>query len=127
MKIMFNLFKGQSANTETVIAEPKRYKDIRAQWKALAADRKITKEDIAALCIYRAMVKDQVPELAISKLQKSFKPITNQTKLINGAAPFAAREYAMNAIKYSKFSEWLDADEMKALLEAAKNTKAVLK
>jgi hypothetical protein len=125
---MFNLFKGQSAKTEiateTPIAEPKKFKDIRAQWKALAADRKITKEDIAALCIYRAMVKEQVPEGAVSRLHRSFKPITNKVKLDNGAAPYAALESAVNSIKYSKFAEWLNKDELNALLEAAKATKA---
>ena len=99
-------------------------KDIRQQWKALAADRKITREDIAALCIYRAMVKEQIPEGAKSRLHKSFKPITNQTKLDNGAQPYAALESAVNCIEYSAFAGWLDETEMKALLEAAKTTRA---
>ena len=98
-------------------------KDIRQQWKALAADRKITREDIAALCIYRAMVKEQVPEGAVSRLHRSFKPITNKVKLDNGAAPCAALESAIWSIEYSKFAEWLDKDEMAALLEAVKATK----
>jgi hypothetical protein len=125
---MFNLFKGQSAEiaTETTV-EPKRFTDIRAQWKALAADRKITKEDIAALCIYRAMVKEQVPEGAKTRLEKAFSPIKNETKLANGAIPYAARDYAINAVKYSVFSKWLTKDELVALAEAAKTTKAGLK
>jgi hypothetical protein len=98
-------------------------KDIRTQWKALAAARKITREDIAALCIYRAMLKEQVPEGAKSKLHKSFKPITNAAKLANGAYPYAALESAVNSIKYSAFANWLDEAEMKQLVEAAKTTR----
>ncbi len=126
---MFNFFKGQKAETatETTAAEPKRFTDIRAQWKALAADRKITKEDIAALCIYRAMLRDEVPALAVTKLQKSFKAVSNPIKLQNGAAPFYARESAMNAVKYSNLTKWLTAEEQTALMDAAKKTKEALK
>ena len=99
------------------------FKDIRPLWKALAKERKITKEDIAALCIYRAMVKGEVPEGAKTRLQRAFKPITNTTKLENGADPQGALKSAVYSIKYSKFAEWLSKDELAALLEAAKKTK----
>lgn len=98
-------------------------KDIRVQWKVLAASRKIASEDIAALCIYRALIKEQVPEGAKSKLHKSFSPITNIIKLNNGAYPYSALETAVNSIKYSTFASWLDEEDLNKLLEAAKMTK----
>ena len=98
-------------------------KDIRTQWKALAAARNIKSEDIAALCIYRALLKEQVPEGAKSRLHKSFKPITNANKLANGAYPYGALETAVNSIRYSTFASWLDEEELKQLLEAAKTTR----
>jgi hypothetical protein len=101
-------------------------KDIRAQWKAHAALRKITKEDIAALCIYRAMVKEEIPDGAKSRLHKSFQPITNQVKLDNGADPWYSMKLAVNSVKYSVFKEWLDEDELKSLVEAAKSTRTAI-
>lgn len=98
-------------------------KDIRAQWKALAAVRNITRKDIAALCIYRALIKEQVPEGAKTRLHKSFKPITNANKLANGAYPYGALESAVNSIRYSTFASWLDEEDLNKLLEAAKTTR----
>jgi hypothetical protein len=121
---MFNFFKAKKATaevTEPTVSETK-IKDIRPHWKALAADRKITKEDIAALCIYRAMFKEQVPEGAKTRLHRAFKPITNKVKLENGAYPYGSLESAMYSIKYSAFAKWLNEEEMKALLAAAKVT-----
>lgn len=123
---MFNFFKPAQATTEainTTSEATKPIKDIRPQWKALAAAREITKEDIAALCIYRAVRKGQIPEGAVSRLQKSFKPITNKTKLENGAYPYGSLDTAMNSIKYSNFAKWLDEAELKQLLDAVKSTK----
>jgi len=119
---MFNFLKKTEAiNTTSEAAKP--IKDIRPQWKALAADRKITREDIAALCIYRALRKEQVPEGAKSRLHKSFKPITNKVKLENGAYPYGSLETALNSIKYSNFAKWLNEDELKLMLDAVKTTK----
>ena len=98
-------------------------KDIRPQWKAFAANRNITSQDITALCVYRAVIKGQVPEGAKSRLHKSFKPITNTVKLANGAYPHAALETAVNSIKYSTVASWLDKEELDQLLEAVKTTK----
>jgi len=98
-------------------------KDIRQQWKALAAERKITREDIAALCIYRALVKEQGKNGAISRLQKSFKPITNPVKLENGAYPYGSLESALWAIKNSTLITWLDEEEKQQLLSYAKEIK----
>ena len=100
-------------------------KDIRKLWKAHAADRKITSEDIAALCIYRALIKEQIPDGAKQRLHKSFKPITNAKKLAGGTRPHQSLEASVNTIKYSQLAKWLDEDELKLLLEAAKNIKMV--
>lgn len=99
-------------------------KDIRTQWKALAATKKITRGDIAALCIYRAMVKEQVPNGAKSRLHKAFTPITNSVKLANGAAPRYALETAIFEIRYSTFAKWLDPEGLSKLLDAARTTKS---
>ncbi len=123
---MFNFLKSNKDNTEAIIEQTseavKPPKDIRPQWKALAADRKITKEDIAALCIYRAVFKGQIPDGAKTRLQKSFTPITNQVKLENGADPYGAMTTAINSIRYSHFAEWLDKEELQQLIDAAKES-----
>jgi hypothetical protein len=99
-------------------------KDIRTQWKALAAEKKITREDIAALCLYRTMFKkEQTPE-ALARLHKSFAPITNAIKLANGAIPHASLDSAVRTIKYSAVAKWLDESDVNELLEFAR---AVLK
>jgi hypothetical protein len=117
---MLNFTKTEETTQTSEAAKP--LKDIRPQWKALAAARQITKEDIAAYCIYRAVYKGQIPEGAKTRLHKSFSPITNPVKLLNGAQPYAALETAIHSIKYSHFAEWLDKDEMQQLLDAAKET-----
>lgn len=128
---MFNFIKKAATATETTIeisiSEKQSFKDIRPQWKILAQERKITSEDIAALCIYRAMIKGQVPELAIAKLNKAYNPITNATKLANGAEPMYARQIAINSVKYSNLAKWLSPDELKALVAAAETTRVALK
>lgn len=98
-------------------------KDIRQNWKALAADRKITREDIAALCLYRALVKEQGKPGAIERLRKSFKQITNPVKLENGAAPLWSLEYSLRTIRHSNVMSWLDEDEKAAMLALAKEVK----
>ena len=116
---MLNLFN----NTEATSEQTRNLKDIRPLWKARAAAREITRADIAALCVYRALIKGEVPDGAKSRLHKSFSPITNQVKLANGAKPYGSMEYALYAIKYSCFADWLDPDQLKQLMNAAKTTK----
>jgi hypothetical protein len=94
-------------------------KDIRQNWKALAADRKIKSEDIAALCIYRALVKEQGIEGALSRLRKSFKSITNPIKLANGADPDLSLKNSLWSTKYSAFKDWLPEEEFKQIWEMA--------
>jgi len=97
--------------------------DIRAQWKALAASREITREDIAALCIYRSMYTGEGKEGAISRLQKSFKPISNLVKLENGAYPYGALDTALWLAKKSTLVSWLTEEERTELLSIAKEIK----
>lgn len=94
-------------------------KDIRQQWKAHAASKKITAQDIAALCIYRALAKEQGQEGALSRLQKSFTPVTNPVKLANGQAPSAALKSALWAVGRSVMVEWLTEEEYKPVGEMA--------
>lgn len=94
-------------------------KDIRQQWKAHAASKKITSQDIAALCIYRALVKEQGQEGALSRLQKSFTPITNPVKLANGQAPSAALKFALWYVGQSVMVDWLTEEEYKPIGEMA--------
>jgi hypothetical protein len=95
-------------------------KDIRQNWKALAAKRLITKEDIAALCIYRALVKEQGKEGCISRLRKSFIPITNQKKLNNGQYAYSSAYYALLHVKYSTVMSWIDEEDKEKVLALAK-------
>ena len=94
-------------------------KDIRQQWKAHAASKKVTAQDIAALCIYRALVKEQGQAGALSRLQKSFTPVTNPVKLANGQVPSAGLRSALWRVKHSVFAEWLTEEEFRPLGEIA--------
>lgn len=89
----------------------KSFTDIRAQWKALASQKIITKEDIAALCIYRSMIKGEGKEGAISRLKKAFFPITNSIKLENGMDPYGALKSAIWGSRYSAVLTWLTPQE----------------
>lgn len=97
--------------------------DIRQLWKALAAERKITREDIAALSLYRVLIKEQGKEEAIAKLRKSFIPISNPAKINNGAYPYGALESALWSVKHSNVYSWLQEDEKEKLVALAKEIK----
>lgn len=122
---MFNFLKSKKDETQTEVttSSAQSYTDIRAKWKALSAAREITKEDIAALCIYRSMFKGEGKEGAISRLRKSFIPISNLVKLENGAYPFGALDSALWLAKNSTLVSWLTEDEKKELLALAKEIK----
>ena len=108
------------ATAETQQSETQSFTDIRAQWKALAADRKITNQDIAALCIYRSMIRGEGKEATIQRLHKSYSPITNTVKLANGASPYWSVRVALYMTRNSSLIEWLTPDEKQALLSMAK-------
>lgn len=98
-------------------------KDIRQQWKALAAERKIKSEDIAALCIYRALVKNEGKEGAIARLRKSFNPVTNTIKIQNGAAPYYALSVSLWRVKHSSLFSWLSDEEKETLVAISRDIK----
>lgn len=98
-------------------------KDIRNQWKALAADRKITREDITALCLYRALVREQGKPGAIARLSRSFRAITNPTKLANGAEPLGSLETSLWRIRNSTLFSWLEKPEQDQMLAFAREFK----
>jgi hypothetical protein len=121
---MFNLFKSKKdtieVTTETPVSDSqKSFTDIREKWKALAADRKITKEDIAALCIYRSLIKDEGLDGAKGRLYKAFTPVSNPIKLENGTRPYGSLSQAVACIKWSNVITWLDTDEAKVVSEMA--------
>jgi hypothetical protein len=93
--------------------------DVRENWKALAADRKITSSDIAALCIYRSILRGEGATGAESRLRKSFFPITNQVKLDNGAAAYGALNSALWLTRHSTFYTWLTQSEQIAMWNIA--------
>ena len=105
-------------------------KDIRQQWKALAAERKVTTQDIAALCVYRSVLKtpdeDGVrtaimqgygKEGATKRLLKAFRPITNHVKLSNGSQPFGSMVTALRMVKHSEVYKWLDEEDQKKVYD----------
>lgn len=99
-------------------------KDIRQNWKALAAKKEITRSDIAALCIYRSLLKDEGKEGAISRLKGSFRPITNPIKLDNGAYPYGSLRFALSELRSSHLISWLDLDDAAKILDIAKSINA---
>ncbi len=116
---MFFTKKADTATTatiETIVSETQiAFTDIRPKWKALAQERKITKEDISALCLYRALTQLDGREEALARLFKAFKPITNNVKLTNGAARYGALKEALRMFQYSAVATWLTPDESKKL------------
>lgn len=122
---MFNFMKKADTAIQEAPASTTQltFKDIRPQWKALAQERKITREDIAALCLYRALVKEQGKEGSIGRLQRAFKPITNKVKIDNGAYPYGALDSALWMVKNSTLITWLDEEPKQALLALAKEIK----
>jgi len=123
---MFNLFKKTIESKVSIsaikleLAFQNPMLDIRPQWKKLSADKKIQASDMAALCIYRSYVKGEGKEGAISRLKKSFYPITNTVKLENGAAPNGALLSALWTIRNSTFISWLPETDAKYLIEIGK-------
>lgn len=96
-------------------------KDIRQQWKALASEKKITAIDVAALCVYRALLDTEADAKATATalLLKAFAPVTNQIKLDNGATPRYSMLSALRLVKYSKVYEWLPEENRNDLAALA--------
>lgn len=95
-------------------------KDIRQNWKALAAARNIQSRDIFALCIYRSIYKEEGKAGAISRIKKSFSPLANPRRLSNGAKPYFALQWARQCIRGSVVLTWIDEADKLAMLDIAK-------
>jgi hypothetical protein len=130
---MFNLFSKSAKDTvktevitypfpkaeEAIAGKPETFQDIRRNWKALAEKKAISSSDMAALCVYRSLVKGQGKEGAIGRLQKAFGPITNPVKLANGMEAHMSVKSSLRGIPYSTFAGWLTKDELKAVTTMA--------
>lgn len=114
---MLHLNTTESAASESATS----FTDIRPQWRMLAKERKITKEDIAALCLYRSLIKGGIKEDTLARLRKSFKPISSQIKLDNGAYPYGSLQEAIRMVKYSNLAQWLTKDEAALLHSLGQN------
>jgi hypothetical protein len=88
--------------------------NIRAFWKQLADKKEITRNDIAALCLLKALRKDD-PSLAVNYLKESFKPVTNTIKLANGAYPYYALWDALCGVTTCQVAQQLTVEEKEKL------------
>jgi hypothetical protein len=130
-KIMFNFLKSNkdevktevtlhtTAKTEESADTVLPFTDIRPQWKELANKKAVSSSDMAALCIYRSLVKGQGKEGAIGRLQKAFRPITSPIKLKNGVIPHMAVKFSLYSVGRSTVVEWLTKEELSALVTMA--------
>lgn len=128
---MFNLFN-KSKEQATEVAIPIKNsdsKEIKKNWKNLSKEKRITKQDIATLCLYRSLfipdTSDKTRELlaygtdkngAIQRLKKSFQPITNSVRLNNGEHPYRSLLQALSMVRYSTMFDWLTENEQVKLL-----------
>ncbi len=84
-------------------------------WKKLANEKKISNYDVVAYALIKAInaKSDEKLEVARALLLKSFTPITNDNKLINGAFAFQALTIALGNACVSTLFEELSTDEKK--------------
>jgi hypothetical protein len=107
--------------TDATSVTPKSFTDIRPKWKALAATRKITSADIVALCIYRAIIRGEGKVGAITRLAKSFTPVTNPIKLQNGAHTWHGLASGLLMSRKTPILGWLTEAEGMEILALAKS------
>ena len=118
---MFSFFKkAEEANQTTEQVSESKPTDIRAQWKALAAKKEITCHDMAALCLYRSLIKGEGLEGAVSRLKKSFSPLKNQKKIDNTDHVYGSMFRALSLAKYSHLKDWLTKTELEQLAKLAR-------
>jgi hypothetical protein len=110
--------------TEATSATPKSFTDIRSKWKARAAIRNTTSADIAALCIYRSMIRGECKQATIARLRRSFTPVSNPIKLQNGHSRWHGLASGLFAVKFSPLLEWMTKEESVELLGIAKSINA---
>lgn len=88
---------------------------IISQWKIIAAERLATAEDHAVYALARVAHwgrnSDEVDETsraftlaALTKLVRTFGPVTNKTKISNDQHEFGALESALNSVRRGTFA-----------------------
>jgi hypothetical protein len=84
-------------------------------WKKLANEKKISNYDVVAYALIKAInaKSNEKLEVARALLLKSFTPITNDNKTMNGAQPFQALTSALHRAYWSTLFEELSTDEKK--------------
>jgi hypothetical protein len=101
--------------------------EFRKIWKQTAAQKALTSNDMALLCLYRAQFKDAVDfndnpiEHAKSYLRKNFKPITNPRKIACGAYPNLAAYRAIRWVELSGLFKLLSEEEKSRVKVIANN------
>ena len=142
---MFSFFKSKKDNQEVsniTAVEPTPEmplafrEEIREKWKDLAHKKELTSSDMAALHIYRALMKGEGKEGAIRRLKTAFRPIEKQSKIAGGALPWGALKSALSDIvwlghkwqngsfqevwNYCTFASWMQKHEIDKMLELIK-------
>jgi hypothetical protein len=79
-------------------------------WKKLANEKKIKFYDVAAYALIKAIHAKSNDKLEVARalLYKSFTPITNDNKLINGAFAFQGLEWSLEQANWSELVKELD-------------------
>ena len=95
--------------------------EFQKQWKQRAEKKLITSIDMALLALVRASKKDKPFEQASFYLLKSFKPITNQKKINNGAYPYFALWMAVRYFDRSPLLSLLDEETISKIKVLAAN------
>lgn len=97
---------------------------INTLWKTLAAKKHITKYDIIAMALIKALNAKSNDKLGVAKglLLKAFTPITNKNRLYNGAEPFESviRELYYNRPVISILFSALNDDEKQPFIDLMK-------
>jgi len=108
--------------------------DFQKAWKELAARKTLTSSDMAALCLIKAILREQrhmekTPDVPFDMLEqvkfylrKSFKPISKPSKLSGGAYPYGSLYLALRSVvgtnTYSNFKKfynqetWIKVEEL---------------
>jgi len=77
--------------------------DFKTEWKALAAQGNITATSITSYCLIRAInaKSNDKLQVALGLLYKTFTPITNVTKIRNGAQPYQAIDRELASLRWA--------------------------
>ncbi len=95
---------------------------IVAEWKRLANSKNVKLYDVAAYAVIKALYAKSNDKVGVAKglLLKSFTPITNENKLLNGSTPFSTIKYALYHYYNSELFKKLDETQVKEFREIRK-------